>query len=190
MALGKIKVKFEGASDTGVLSFSVDPEFRAHARYTVEQMQALIDKEKDEFTLTIDKFINSRSLKQNALLWALLEIMAMELSGQRKGDVQAEDCYIDMLTLCGAKYEYMQCTKNAYDMLKTQFRATKVVEKRRGKGNAELYIIKCYYGSSKMNTAEMNQLIDTTFQALSEMGVDATYQADVDFYAKEWERLR
>lgn len=186
MAIGKFVVRFEGASDTGVLSFSVVPRYKYNAQSCVKAMEELIANEKDLFTLTVDPYKTKRSLEQNALLWALLEIMASELSGTRKGGVLAEDCYVDMLELAGAKYEYMMCTKEAFSFLKSQFRATKVMETREGKDGKPMFVVKCFYGSSKMDTKEMTVLIDTVFQRLEEMGISDEYQADVSYRYKEW----
>ena len=138
-------------------------------------------------TATFDLKRNRRTLDQNRLLWALLEIMALAQNGGRLGGVTAWDCYIDMLEKYGAKYEYFMCIPEAVDQFRKSFRAVKEVERRKYNGK-EMVVCKCFYGSSQFDTAQMSMLIDGVFDELAEMDIDAHMAADVAAYHEEWRR--
>lgn len=48
---------------------------------------------------------NKRTLDQNRLMWALLNRLALALSGDTPGGVTAEQCYLDLLGEFGAEVE-------------------------------------------------------------------------------------
>lgn len=192
MALGKFNVKFDGF-DGETLSFKIPPESRYPVKQLVGEVCSYIEVGKDVFTLTVDKYINRRTNQQNKLMWALLEIMAVSLNGGRTGDgesgISAYDCYADTLESFGAKYEYLMCLPDGIPLLKQTFRAIKIMEERVYNGT-NMKVLKCFYGSSKMNTEEMGQLIDGIFDRLSLMGVDAKYQPDIDYLITEWKKFK
>ena len=122
-------------------------------------MQAVFDKKKRE-----------RSLNQNAMMWALLDILTTALNGYRPGG-DVWETYIDILSKYGAKFEYFECTKEAFPKLKEMFRAIKIVDERIKENGTQTYMCKAYIGSSKYNTEEMTKLIDGIFEELSDHNV-------------------
>lgn len=157
------------------------------SKWTVRQIVADMKKTGKVLSAEIRTRANRRTLMQNNLLWALLEIMALADNGGRTGDTTAWDCYCDMIEKYGAKYEYMMCLPEALEGLREQFRALRVVE-RREYGSKEMLVCKCFYGSSKFDTKEMTQLIDGVFDRLAEMGVDEDAARDVAAYREDWNR--
>lgn len=75
-----------------------------------------------------------------------------------------------MLEKSGAKYEYLMGLPNIVPELLKTFRAVKIVEYREYNGK-NLAVLKCFYGSSKMNTKEMNNLLDTILDYASNIGL-------------------
>jgi hypothetical protein len=177
--IGKFNVNYCSmkTDDNGKIEISFSPcaEGKYAALQTIKEIKKLIGEGKDKFTLTVDIYRNKRSLMQNNLLWALLEIMANELK------VTAWDCYLDMLEAHGAKYEYLECTKEAYPTLKEMFRAIKIVEERKG---GKTYMCKAIIGSSHYDVKEMTQLIDGVFVRLAELGI--ADEKAVRYYYDEW----
>ena len=88
--------------------------------------------------------------------------------------VNEMEVYIMLLERAGAKYEYIACLKEAEPLLKEAFRLIKPTIKIDLNGK-EGYWYKCFYGSSKMNSKEMNQLIDTALDVEGELDLDLDY---------------
>ncbi len=140
-------------------------------RIVLETDGHVIDRiDEDRVLVELKKWRNNRSIEQNRMMWALLELM-----GQAQG-LNSWDCYIDMLEDHGARYEYLMVLPEAVEMVKEQFRATRQVETREYNGK-DMAVLKCYYGSSKWNTAEMTEFIEKIMNRLSEMGVN--YERDM-----------
>jgi len=152
--------------------------------------------EYDEYSIDIKKWKNNRSKRQNRLMWALLEIMSDEMNGgiHDKDSVTSFDCYISMLELAGAKYEVIACSPKALEMVKTQYRATKVIDTKTlsdEDGNKGQYVIlKCYIGSSQFSTTEMTRLIDRIIHELLDMGIDERNQEDFASIKHESEDMK
>lgn len=155
------------------LQFAVSPENRYAVRKAMQELKG------KKLTLTIDKYREKRSLRQNNLLWALMEIMS-RTQGQ-----DPWDCYMDMLEAANAKYEYIECLKEALPSLKEMFRTIRVIEERK---SGKTVLCKCFWGSSKFNTSEMKMLIDKAFDRLAELGIDAKDQAEISWLWQEWSR--
>ena len=181
--IGKINVSYSSCKtdeDGDIeITFKILNDGKYAVKEIVNAIKGFISMGKEIFVLTISEYKNKRSLMQNNMMWALLEIMGNAL-GQ-----SAYDCYIDMLESYGAKHEYMMCLPQAKDMLKEHFRVVKEVERRNYNG-VQMIVFKCFYGSSKFNTKEMSVFIEDIFQKLAELGAD--FDRDVEYYYKEWKR--
>lgn len=128
-------------------------ENHAHQRYLSE-----LEPNK-EYAIEIKEVRSKRSLQQNKYLWALIR----ELSLVTKEDDL--DLYIKLLESSNAKFDYVWGLADIEDSLRKSFRAVKRLGKRdiiaESGDLVNGYVYKCYQGSSKFNTKEMNQLIDT-----------------------------
>jgi hypothetical protein len=118
----------------------------------------------DFYSVEIKEYRNDRSIRQNSMMWALLEIMA-RAQGQTSWD-----CYIDVLERFGARYEFLMVLPQAVPMVKSQFRAVKEVEYREYNGST-MVVLKCYYGSSTFDTKEFTTLIEGILDLLAEMDI-------------------
>lgn len=113
-----------------------------------------------------------RSLEQNKFMWALIAEIDRARNGGRAADEWA--VYVEALERAGAKFEYIACLTTAEEMLKKAFRAVKYVKPFEG-GKGEMGVYKCFYGSSKMNTKEMGELIETILDMAAEEGINTAY---------------
>ena len=182
--IAKINAVFTRSSinEQGELELTFTPcvESRYAAAPLPKELRRLAAAGKEKLVLSIAEHKGKRSLEQNRLMWALLEIMASHLNGGRTGGVTAWDCYIDTLEEFGAKFEYLECLKEAFPALQEMFRAVKIVEERK---DGKTVMCKAYIGSSHFNKTEMNLLIEGIFDRLSEMGVDSS---DEVYLRNEW----
>lgn len=118
---------------------------------------------------------NQRSLHQNAMLWQLIGEICMVENGHR--DEQDEmEIYCSILQMAGAKCDYFECTEEAYEAFKKQFRVCTIMEERNHNGTKTV-MVKAYFGSSKMNTEEMSKLIDSALQYAENVGINTDYWA-------------
>lgn len=125
------------------------------------------------FKLDMDKFYvceikeqkSQRSLEQNKLLWKLIHRIAKETF---QSD---EDVYCAVLERADALSDYVITATDMGEALRKTFRGVKFVRMQTVNGK-DCFVYKVYLGSSKMNTTEMNELIEITMQVCSELGID------------------
>lgn len=111
---------------------------------------------------------NKRTLDQNRLMWALLNRLALALSGDTPGGVTAEQCYLDLLGEFGAEVETWRVPVKALPALRNTYRVVQVVDLLDGGA----CIVRLGMGSSTFDRAQMREFIDRIFDRLSEAGVD------------------
>jgi hypothetical protein len=104
-------------------------------------------------------------LEQNKLLWKLIHRLAKETY---QDDMEV---YCAVLERADALSDYVITATDMGETLRKTFRGVKFVRMQEVNGK-DCYVYKVYLGSSKMNTAEMTELIDITMQVCSELGID------------------
>lgn len=133
-----------------------------------EQVKELA-KEK-EYRFEIDEVKQVRSIYQNNLMWKLIH----EIAIARGTDRASEDdwsIYLEALERAGAKFEYIAVLPQAESILKEQFRAVKLMNSFEHKSKI-FNQYKVYYGSSKLNTKEMANLLEVVKDMAVENEVD------------------
>lgn len=108
---------------------------------------------------------SKRSLEQNKLLWKLIHRIAKETYQDD------EDVYCAVLEKADALSDYVITAMDMQDTLRKSFRGVKFIRMQEVNGK-DCFVYKVYLGSSKMNTAEMTELIEITMQVASELGID------------------
>lgn len=145
------------------------------------------DLNKEElYSIVISKAKDKRTEQQNKYMWALIG----EIDKARNGDRSSDDydIYIEALVRAGAKYTHLLVEPQAEPMLRESFRAIQLARAIKV-GDKRFNDYKCFYGSSKMDTKEMHDLIETILDMASECGLDIVYWKDVlDYKDYEWER--
>ena len=129
----------------------------------VSDLQKL-DKEKI-YICDIKEYKHKRSVEQNKLLWKLIHKIAKETF---QSD---DDVYCAVLERADALSDYVITATDMAEDLRKCFRGVKFVRMQEVNGK-DCYIFKVYLGSSKMNTSEMNELIEITMQVANELGID------------------
>lgn len=108
---------------------------------------------------------SKRSLHQNRLLWRLIHLIAKE-TFQDDFDV-----YCAVLERADALSDYVITAVDMAETLRKSFRGVKFIRMQEVNGR-DCFVYKVYLGSSKMNTAEMTELIEITMQVCAELGID------------------
>ena len=108
---------------------------------------------------------SKRSIQQNKMLWALIHLIAKETY---QDDYEV---YCACLERADALSDYIITAHDMEDYLRKSFRGVRFIRKQEVNGK-ECNIYKVYIGSSKMNTKEMTELIDTALQISAELGID------------------
>ena len=108
---------------------------------------------------------SQRSLEQNKLLWSLIHRVAKETF---QDDM---DVYCAVLERADALSDYVITAVDMEEALRKSFRGVKFIRMQEVNGK-DCYVYKVYLGSSKMNTAEMTELIEITMQVCGELGID------------------
>ena len=124
--------------------------------------------EDGEYLVSIEPKSKKRSLDQNRYFWALLGEIAKREDGNLRN---VDELYLHLLEMSGAKYETLIIKHEALERFKSLVRHVKVVKQQIV--NHEVYdTVYAFYGSSKLNTKEMSQLIDTAIDYAYEVGVE------------------
>ena len=116
------------------------------------------------FVVDVKEPKSKRSLEQNKLLWRLVHAIAKE---QGQDDMEV---YCACLERADALSDYIITAYDMEDELRKCFRGVRFIRKQEVNGK-ESNIYKVYIGSSKMNTQEMTELLDITFQICAELGI-------------------
>ena len=82
------------------------------------------------------------------------------------------DVYCAVLERADALSDYVITATDMGDALRKTFRGVKFIRMQEVNGK-ECFVWKTYLGSSKMNTKEMNELIEIAMQICGELGIDA-----------------
>ena len=123
-----------------------------------------LDKSKI-YICDIKEYKQKRSVEQNKLLWKIIHRIAKETF---QSD---EDVYCAVLERADALSDYVITATDMVEDLRKCFRGVKFVRMQEVNGK-DCFIFKVYLGSSKMNTSEMNELIEITMQVANELGID------------------
>ena len=108
---------------------------------------------------------SQRSLEQNRLLWKLIHRVAKETY---QDDMTV---YCTVLERADALSDFVITAVDMEEALRKSFRGVKFIRMQEVNGK-DCYVYKVYLGSSKMNTSEMNELIEITMQVCGELGID------------------
>lgn len=107
---------------------------------------------------------SKRSLEQNRLLWKLIHLIAKETYQEDM------DVYCAVLERADALSDYVITAVDMANELRKSFRGVKFIRMQEVNGK-NCFVYKVYLGSSKMNTAEMSELIEITMQVCDELGI-------------------
>lgn len=137
---------------------------------SVHDEQIIEEIEKALYRVSMTPVKSKRSIQQNKYLWELIHDISVARTGLPTSD-DDWDIYLEALEKAQAKFEYVACLPEAYELLKRQFRATKIMNEFEHNGKTFLQL-KVFYGSSKMDVKEMAKLLDTVIMMAQDEGVE------------------
>lgn len=133
---------------------------------SLKAKQAVESLIQGEYVLTIERVRNSRTLNQNALLWALIGEICETENGNRNTEDE-EQIYKNILLRAGMACTYIQCIPDAIKELRGFYRIVEPVERRNNS-----VVVKCYKGVSQMDTAQASRVIESALQYAELVGID------------------
>ena len=137
-----------------------------------------LDLSKDKsYVIDLKEKKPKRSLAQNDMYWGILSKICMKQDGNLK-DLQELHC--QMLKMSGAAYVIITVEDKDIEKIKKDFdiRAMTILSKQ--VVNHRLYdLVQIFKGSSKFDTAEMSQLIDTALDYAAKIGIETDYGRDL-----------
>lgn len=152
-------------------------ESRYLANRIVNEMQ-----QHEKLQLDVKKYSNNRSLQQNDMLWAVIAKVSDHTNGERTQE-SLDKIYGEILTHANIKRDLVAVLPEALPTLKATFRAVlptgQTIDSANEKTGKKATLITCwvYYGSSKLTTKEMGELLDHTLKYAIDSGVSAV---DID----------
>ena len=142
----------------------------------IENLFSDIDIEPNkEYVLELKEVRSKRTLQQNKFMWALIH----QIADHKDMNMKEIEIYTSALEEANDKYIYLMGIKEAEDELRKNFRAVKVVRPTYENGK-EYIVYKCFVGSSKLDTKEMNKLLDIIISWAEELGIET----DEEYYSK------
>jgi predicted Mrr-cat superfamily restriction endonuclease len=128
-------------------------------------------KDIDMLEVSIKKHKESRSVRQNNMLWAIIEKISLEVNGSKRED-DVWSIYKDLLKRANVKHVILAAVRKAKPILESNFRYVEELPNSMttDKG-VELVAFKCYIGSSQFDTKEMTELIDVALDYAHQVGV-------------------
>ena len=128
-----------------------------------------------EYTITFSEKKPKRSLQQNALMWELLNRIALAEDGSL---ADVENIYLQCLEMAGASSTVVTLQEIALDTFKRMYRHIKVLDRFMYR-NKPYVAVQAFTGSSQLNTAEMAQLIDVVIKRAEENGIYSEYYEEL-----------
>ena len=117
--------------------------------------------------VVVEPVVSARSLRQNDLMWALLTLLAEQLSGHPPSAEEVQHTYRDMLVQYGNNVDYLIVPQKALDTIRRAYRVVQVIEYYPG-GSVQVAAIA---GSSTFTKEQMRDFIDRLFDRLVSEGV-------------------
>lgn len=144
---------------------------------TIEPLTDAIGKGK-KLTVEIKPFSLKRSLGANAMMWALLQELAVALNTSK------DELYLLMLERYGV-FTHIVVKKNIVDRVKQEWRTVRELGEVTIGGQKGVQL-QCYFGSSTYNTKEFSTLLSGIISECKEVGIDTITESEKNLLLSEW----
>lgn len=121
------------------------------------------------YSMEVKEPKSKRTLQQNKYMWKLINEIA------RVQEQDEMEVYCQVLEEANAKYTWLKGLKETKEELLQVFRAVKITRF----DEDGFAIFKCFYGSSKMNTKEMSELLEIVVSWAVELGIGVEYERNI-----------
>jgi len=146
----------------------INTQYNSLLSFVIPLYQAKnIELEQDkEYKLEITEIKSKRSLRQNNLMWAIINRIAQKV-GMTDNEV-----YCQIVEMANIKAIYIQTLPEVKKELEKVFRVVHEEQERISDKGVETMMFKCYYGTSKFDTKEMNDFIEQLLYYAHENEID------------------
>ena len=165
----KISTSLDEANGELSVRFSVCPSSKVAARMTAKEFKETTN----ELSVEVKERKSSRSLRQNAMMWALINKIADEQSGEHTSEASMA-VYCNLLQEANASFDWLLTNADKTELLKS-FRAVQDFGEReitaKNGEKIKMRVYKCFIGSSKFDTEEMEKVIECALRYCDELGI-------------------
>lgn len=137
---------------------------KGHTHY-INEMFADVDNKRD-LRVVFKENRETRSSKQNRLLWAILHDISQVVNGSHT-ESELMHLYKSFLKEANIKFDYVATTPEIAKQLEKVYRVVEYVGTFNGINKYKLY-----RGSSQFDTSEMTAFIDVVLRHASELGIE------------------
>ena len=147
--------------------------------FEVDEAPTIFDKLKDKvLSIKVKEFKESRSDRQNRLLWECIGQIASELRTDKW------DVYLKMLRRYG-KFTYICVIPEAVEEIKKQWRECEELGEVNINGRKSVQLL-CYFGSSTYDKKEFSVLMDGVISEMKEMGLTTPSERELEQVIESW----
>lgn len=186
------RVLAEGMTLTTTYEGETMASFRIAGK-AVGTMRRIYDELHDcpALDLTISKHRKRRSRDANAYAWVLMDRLAVKISEDGQV-VSPEKIYRELIPFVGGNSKIVPVRENDIEGWKEIWGAGRtgwICEDMGPCANiAGYHNIKCFYGSSTYDTAQMSRLIELIIGECREQGIETKTPAELAALMEEWEK--
>lgn len=160
---------------------------RPNAEFVLEELGAFKGKVDYKMEVDLKKYHSERTLLQNSALWFLLTKLSLAMNGS-KDRTSVEETYCIILEEANIEYKTIYAEPGEKQNLRNSYRAIRKIDEVELDGQ-DYDVYQCFKGSSKFNTKQMTELIESVLMKLDELGVNDTeiqkFRGDyAEYYSK------
>lgn len=172
----QITGRFAGLSVSmdGKMTISFDVNEKAKAS---EEVDAIKDLER--LNISAVRYRAKRSLDANAYFWQLVDKIARAV-GSDKWTI-----YLMLIAERGVFADMTIC-REGLSTIKRQFRYVDVLDEGYERDGKEYCTVRCYFGSSTYDTAEMSYLIEGTVEQAKQLGIETMTPDEISALLASW----
>ena len=142
------------------------------------KLRVLYDLKQGDYTITLKKYKEKRSLDANAYLWVLIAKIADKLKTDN------DSVYLNLLERYGV-YTFVVVKPEVIERIKQEWRLTKELGEVVINGKKGIQI-QCFFGSHTYDTKEMSRLIDGAVFEAKELGIDTRTPEEIFLMEQAW----
>ena len=145
---------------------------QANAEFVLEELGAERGKVNYKMEVEFKKYRSERTILQNSALWFLLTKLSLAMNGS-KDKTSVEETYCLILEEANIDYETICAIPGAKESLRNAYRTIRKMDEIYIDG-IDYDVYQCFKGSSKYDTKQMTELIESVLMKLDELGVNDT----------------
>ena len=173
-------IKIQYPEDLNKMEIVLSMERNNETIQKVSKLREVTEKDK-LLKVDIKQYRKKRSLDANAMLWVMLNEIAIALQTSK------DEVYLEMLDRYGV-FTHIVVKSEVVEKVKREWRLTRELGEIIVNGQTGMQL-QCYFGSSTYNTKEFSILLDGVISEAKELGIDTiTENEKLELISKWGER--